>query len=233
VRPAPLALKMRTANKNAKVWLSACVGLLIAFGLPELELGRLIAPGQGIAASLAREAVWWAIAATLVAYVLLVERRSLSSIGFRRPTPKTVLFGVLAAVLLFATVVFSYSVLFPLLGLKMNQEAVAQITRNPLWVQVSIFIRAAVVEEILYRGYPIERVEELTGYKWLAFLVSVLVFILAHVAYWGGAQLIVVGFGAVILALLYLWRRDLICNMIAHFLVDLVGFLAAGASRGP
>jgi membrane protease YdiL (CAAX protease family) len=203
--------------------------LLIAFGVPELGLGRLMAPGQSIAASLAREAVWWAIAAIMIAYVLLIERRSLSSIGLRHPNRKTVLFGILAAVLLFATVVFSYSVIFPLLGLRINQQAVGQITRNPVWVQVLIFIRAAVVEEILYRGYPIERVQELTGFRSIAGLVSVLVFVIGHVAYWGGAQLIVVGFGAVILALLYLWRRDLICNMIAHFLVDLVGFLAAGA----
>jgi membrane protease YdiL (CAAX protease family) len=174
---------MIISNQKANVWFSTCVGLLIAFGMPELGLGRLTAPGQSIGASVAREAVWWAIAATMIAYVLLIERRSLSSIGLRRPTRKTVLFGMLAAVLMFATVVFSYSVLFPLLGLRMNQEAVAQITRNPLWVQVSIFIRAAVVEEILYRGYPIERVEELTGCRWLALLVSVVVFILGHVAY--------------------------------------------------
>src|SRR5258708_16510133 len=114
----------------------------------------------------------------------------------------------------------------------MNQEAVGEITRNPLWVQMLIFSRAAVVEEILYRGYPLERVQELTGYRSLALAVSVVVFVLGHVAYWGGAQLIVAAFGAGILALLYLWRRDLICNMIAHFLVDLVGFLAAGRPWG-
>lgn len=199
--------------------------------MPELELGHRIAPGESIAAGFAREAVWWAIAAVMIAYVLLAERRPLSSIGLRRPSGKTLLFGIVAAVLMLATVVLSYSLVFPLLGLKMNQEAVDEITRTPLWFQVLIFLRAGVVEEILYRGYPIERVQELTGYKWLAFLISVLAFTLSHFSSWGGAQLIVVGFGAVILALLYLWRRDLICNMVAHFLVDLVGFVAAGAQH--
>ena len=222
---------MTISNQKATAWILVGVGLLIAFGLPELRIGRLFAPGETIGAAFGREAIWWAIAVIMIAYVLLVEHKPLSSIGLRYPNGKTILFGILAAVILFATVVFSYSVIFPLLGLKMNQEAVRQITRNPLWFQLLIFIRAAVVEEILYRGYPIERVQKLTGYKWLAFLVSVTAFTLAHLSNWGGAQLIVVGFGAVLLALLYLWRRDLICNMLAHFLVDLVGFLAAGASQ--
>lgn len=219
-------------KQKAKVWILVGVGLAIAFGVPELNLGHRLAAGESIGAKLAREGVWWAIAAVMIAYVLLVERRPLSSIGLRRPGGKTVLFGFLGAVVMFATVVLSYSVIFPLLGLKMNQEAVNQITHNPLWLQGLIFSRAAVTEEILYRGYPMERVQELTGSKWLAFLVAALVFTLAHIASWGGAQLIVVGFGAVVLGLLYLWRRDLVCNMIAHFLVDLAGFLAAGAHHG-
>ena len=90
-------------------------------------------------------------------------------------------------------------------------------------------MRAAVVEEINYRGYAIERIEELTSSKSLAVLISVVVFTFAHFAFWGGTHLIVVGFSAVILALLYLWRRDLICNMVAHLLTDLIGFLLAGA----
>lgn len=223
--------KELTQVAPARSWLVICVGLLIAFGLPELNLGHRLAPGASIGASLAREAVWWAIATVMIAYVLLVERRSLFSIGLRRPGGRTVLFGFIGALVMFASVILSYSLLFPLLGLKMNQEAVSQITRNPLWLQVMIFGRAAVAEEILYRGYPMERVQDLTGSKWLAFLVAALIFTLAHISYWGGAQLIVVGFGAVILGLLYLWRRDLICNMIAHFLVDLAGFLAASANQ--
>ncbi|HEV8503281.1 MAG TPA: CPBP family intramembrane glutamic endopeptidase [Casimicrobiaceae bacterium] len=125
-----------------------------------------------------------------------------------------------------ATVVLSYNVIFPLFGLQMNRAAVEKITQHPHWIQMLIFARAAVGEEILYRGYPLERIQQLTGSKWIAFAVSVAVFTFAHLAGWGAAQLIVVSFGAVILALLYLWRRDLLCNMVAHFLVDAVSFAA-------
>ncbi|MEO6748647.1 MAG: CPBP family intramembrane glutamic endopeptidase [Casimicrobiaceae bacterium] len=205
-------------------WMQVCGGLTIAWILPELDLGRWAGTGNGDAATLLREACWWVYAAVLVAYVLRVERKPLASIGMRRPNWKTPVFGVLAAIVMIATVVLSYNVIFPLLGLQMNRTAVDKITHHPQWVQLLIFARAAVVEEILYRGYPIERIQQLTGSKWIAFVVSAVVFILAHLAGWGGAQLIVVTFGAVILGLLYLWRRDLVCNMVAHFLVDAVSF---------
>ena len=131
---------------------------------------------------------------------------------------------------LIATVVLSYNVIFPLLGLQMNQAATARITRHPQWLQMLIFARAAVVEEILYRGYRV-RQRGRTGQRRHIGLLQLdrhrpggAAVTLAHLAGWGGAQLIVVGFGAVILGLLYLWRRDLPCNMLAHFLVDAVSF---------
>ncbi len=217
-------MNANTQETARRAWLLVAGGLLIAYALPELNLGARLVSGDGDGAALLREACWWVYAALLVAYVLRVEHRPLASIGLRRPGWKTVVYGVLAAVVMIATVVLSYNVIFPLLGLQMNHAATARITRHPQWLQMLIFARAAVVEEILYRGYPIERIQQLTGSKWIAFAVSVVVFTLAHLAGWGGAQLIVAGFGAVILGLLYLWRRDLPCNMIAHFLVDAVSF---------
>jgi len=200
-------------------------GLLLAFGLPELLLGLRLAPGDSLTARLLREGVWWACGAAMLSYVLLVERRPLSSIGFRRPNLQTFSIAVPAALVMLATVVLSYAVVFPALGLHVNQAAVASITHNPIWLITAMVARAGVVEEVLYRGYPIERIQELSGSKWIGAVVSTLVFILAHLSGWGPEQLIVVFFGAVLLALLYLWRRDLMCNMLAHFLADLIAFL--------
>lgn len=213
----------------APSWPVVGVGLLIALGLPQWGLGNRLAPGEGLGAVLGRELVWWAVAGLLLLYVRRVERLPLSSVGIRRPTRGTLGYGLLLTVVLMASVMFSFAVLFPLLGLKLNQSAVAQITRLPFGVRCLLFLRAAVVEEILYRGYPIERLEKRTGSTALAFVVSVGVFTYVHLAGWGGAQLIVVGFGAVILAGWYVWRRDLLSNMLAHFLVDLIGFVLASA----
>jgi membrane protease YdiL (CAAX protease family) len=118
-------------------------------------------------------------------------------------------------------------VIFPVLGLKMNMAAVASITHVPLWLQTATMVRAGVVEEILFRGYAIERLWTLSGSKWLAATVSAAAFIAIHISSWGYSQLIVVAFGALILSLLYLFRRDLASNMGAHFLTDFVGFMLA------
>jgi uncharacterized protein len=207
-------------------WLLLSIGLAIAFGIPELDIvGRIDHDAPGM--SITREAVWWGIALVMLSYVRFIEHRPLASIGLRRPTVKTFTIGLAAAVLLFASVMVVYAVVFPLLGLSMNQHATEGITRNPLWFQIALALRGAVVEEILYRGYPIARITEVTGSKWLAAAISIVVFTAVHLRYWGGAQLLIVAPAALVLALMFLWRRDLVSNMVAHFLVDAAGFVAA------
>jgi membrane protease YdiL (CAAX protease family) len=55
--------------------------------------------------------------------------------------------------------------------------------------------------------------------------VTVAAFTYAHLASWGGAQLIIACYGGVLLTILYLWRRNLWANMIAHWIADGAGFL--------
>ena len=85
--------------------------------------------------------------------------------------------------------------------------------------------RTAVAEEVLFRGYPIERLLELTNSRWVAGVIPWAAFTYAHLASWGWAQLIVAGYGGVLLTVLYLWRRNLWANMLAHWIADGAGFL--------
>src|SRR5437879_5128596 len=88
--------------------------ILIALQLP---LAGMLIPGSGIAAQAGREAFFWACTAFLVAYILTVERRALSSIGLRRPTWKSLVFGLAGAVVMIAGMAFIYLVIFPAFGL--------------------------------------------------------------------------------------------------------------------
>ncbi len=203
-------------------------GLVIAVGLPELPVQALLASGDTMTGHLEREAFFWAVTAVLLGYVLLIEKRPLSSIGLRLPTWKSLVFGVLAGILLVAGVVAILTVVMPALHLKMNAGAMAGLIHTPLWFRVILVLRAAVFEEIVYRGYCIERTQELTGSRVFAFVFSVAAFTYAHAAYWGWAPLLIPAFGGIVLAGLYLWRRDLSCNMIAHFIADGAGFLFGG-----
>jgi membrane protease YdiL (CAAX protease family) len=74
-------------------------------------------------------------------------------------------------------------------------------------------------------GIPIERLEELTGSRLIAGVISWAAFTFVHLAAWGWPQLIVAGFGGVMLTVLYLWRRNLYSNIIAHWIADGAGFL--------
>jgi uncharacterized protein len=80
---------------------------------------------------------------------------------------------------------------------------------------------------LFYRGFAIERLTELAHLRWLAAALSLAAFTYAHIGFWGWTHLIVAAFGGLTLTALYLWRRDLASNMIAHFFTDAVGFLLA------
>lgn len=204
------------------------IGLLIAVGLPEVPINGLVAARTTMTGHLEREAFFWIVTAILIAYVLLVERRSLTSIGLKRPTWKSLVIGIAAGVLLVAGFMVIFTIVMPALHLKMNTSAMAGLMHTPLWFRVILVLRAAVFEEIAYRGYSIERTQELTGSRIFAFLISVAAFTFAHAGYWGWASLLIPAFGGIVLAGLYLWRRDLSCNMIAHFIADGAGFLFGG-----
>lgn len=200
-------------------------GLAIALVVPSLSPTTHLPTVAGVDSLYVHEWFWWALLAVVLFYVLVVERQSLSSIGFRKPSWKTFVFGILFGILGVAGIVAIFSVLFPMLHLQMNTQEIGKLLHTPFWFRFFLVTRAALMEETLFRGYGIERLGELTGNRWLAGAVTWALFTLAHLSAWGWAQLIVAGYGGLVLTALYLWRRDLICNMIAHWLTDGAGFL--------
>lgn len=216
-----------TISDRRRGWLSpggplGAITLMVVLALP--LSGRLV-HGESLTAEVGRELVFWALTVVLVAYVLLVERRPISSIGLVTPNWKTVLFGALGALLMVGGMALIYLVLFPALGLSPNEPGTALIKALPFWFRVLIIVRAAVFEEIYFRGFMIERLTEIVRSRWCAAAISLAVFTLAHLGYWGWAHLMIAAFGGIVLTGLYLWRRDLAANMIAHLLTDAVGFL--------
>jgi len=198
-------------------------GLSLALLVPLIPLipgGRELTVIPGLDPMLGREAFFWALGAVVVLYVLIVERRPLSSIGWNRISWKTFALGAAGAggVLLFAGAVITFGL--PLMHLQQNVGALGKMAALPYGLRFAIVLRAGIVEEILFRGYGIERLRELTGNKYLAGAITLALFSLAHLSHWGLAQIVVAGAAGLVLTILYLWRRDLGTNMVAHFLVD-------------
>ncbi|HKU67963.1 MAG TPA: CPBP family intramembrane glutamic endopeptidase [Candidatus Baltobacteraceae bacterium] len=202
----------------------ATAALLVFFASPYTTW---LVRGSSVSAIILRELLFWAGAATIVLYVLCVERRPLTSIGLNRPTWKSLVYALPAAVVSIAGLAFLYLYVFPAFHLADNASALSSLAHVPRWLMASIVLRAAIFEELFYRGFAIERLTEILHIRAIAAAASLAAFTWAHMSYWGAGHLLVAGFGGLILTLLYVWRRDLISNMLAHFITDAVGFLLA------
>jgi membrane protease YdiL (CAAX protease family) len=201
------------------------IGLLLTLGAGLLPLGAWGRTYSGLGWLVGNEVLWWVAVVVILLYVVFVEHRSFSSIGFRKPKILDLVLAVIAGVLMVAGIVLIYSIVFPALHLTMNAGTMSYLLETPFWYRLMLVTRAAVAEELLFRGYPIERMSEITGSRVLAAPVSVAAFTYAHLSNWGAAQLIIAGYGGVVLTALYLWRRNLWANMLAHWIADGAGFL--------
>ena len=88
------------------------------------------------------------------------------------------------------------------------------------WMVRLWLLSVSVCEEIMFRGYFIERVEELTGSVWIAATLSCILFGLAHASGWGLGAVFVNAMLATTYALLYVSRRNLPACMVVHFITD-------------
>src|SRR5262249_51063433 len=151
--------------------ISAIVGLLAAWGGTALlvspvalSLGRI----SPVAVSLFGQVALWLLCAGVVGIVLFWERKPLTSLWIR---PFQYQSFVWAAVLIFVHVIL----IFPLtewvrksIGLQGYAAGVKMALTLPLWVRIPAVLTAGVVEEILFRGYPVTRLASLTGSAALA-----------------------------------------------------------------
>jgi membrane protease YdiL (CAAX protease family) len=202
------------------------LGLVLALGLGSLPFPVWDHELQDVPHMLGNEAIYWALVVATLAYVMLVERRPLSSMGWRRPGMVDLSIGVAFAVAIFAGLAALYLIVLPALHLDQTQAFDTLSAAPPWWLAISV-VRAGVSEEVLFRGYPIERLRELTGSNAVAAMLPLALFALAHVGPWGWTHLIIAGFGGAMFTLLYFWRRNLWVNILAHILVDGVGIIAA------
>ena len=201
------------------------IGLLITFGFPGLPISRWENEFASLWHLIGYEIIWWTVIILVLLYVRLIEKRPLGSIGFISLRAKDIFIGIITGIIIFVGLGVIYYGLFPALNLN-EDDQVNQLIATPfLWRFFSV-IRAAVGEEVLFRGYAFERLQELTGSKFISAVVSCTIFTLEHVSPWGWSHLLLAGFGGLILTVLYLWRRNLWVNIIAHLIVDGAAVLA-------
>ncbi len=177
----------------------------------------LLAPEITFVSAILKEALIWASAAALLVIIRRGEHLSFRSIGLGTCRWwKSIAWGLLIAIVSAAVV----GSLAYLTGYGHGPRSAA-FEKLPLWLITLIVFRAGVVEELFYRGYAIERLRMIgLGRVW-SVIIPLAIFSLGHWS--GGAANILIAFAAgIILTGFYLWRRDLVANMIGHGLVDFV-----------
>lgn len=205
--------------------LATLIGLILALGVPLALfptglIARLFPPA--FEGDMARDTFWWALTAIVLLVLVAGEGLPLSAIGFKGVRWSSLSWGFIGFVAAF----FSWPLgayLMRAVGGAPPTEVLEQLISLPLPVIGAILVRAAVTEEILFRGYGIERLTALTGSRTVGIVLPGLIFAVCHASAWGAPYVLAVLPVTAVLTLLYVWRRDLAANIIAHFLVDAAG----------
>src|SRR5215467_3866254 len=137
------------------------LGLVVALGFAFVPWSDLEHEFANVAHLVGYEALWWAATAFVLGWVLFVERRPLTSIGFHRLRRGDVFAALAIAVAMVAGLAAIYYVVFPLIHFT-EQSKMNQLLATPVWWRVISVVRAGVSEEVMFRGYGIERLQELT-----------------------------------------------------------------------
>jgi membrane protease YdiL (CAAX protease family) len=174
-------------------------------------------PEPTFASAILKEALIWLNAVALIVIIRRGEHLPMRSIGLGTARWwKSILWGFIIAIV--SAVVIGALAYVTSYG---HGPGSAAFEKLPLWLITAIVFRAGVVEELFYRGYAIERLQMIGLGRFWSVAIPLVIFSLGHWS--GGAANILIAFAAgLILTGFYLWRRDLVANMIGHGLLDFV-----------
>jgi uncharacterized protein len=216
---ASFAVTAEQSASSRKIPRATWVGLAISlFAMVVIRQVLLFFyPEVTVTSAFLKEALIWLNAIALIVIIRRGERLPLGSIGLGTARWwKSILWGIIIAIV--SAVVVGGLAALTHYG---NGPGSAAFEKLPLWLITAIVFRAGVVEELFYRGYAIERLRLLGFGRFWSVAIPLVIFSLGHWS--GGAANILIAFAAgLILTGFYLWRRDLVANMIGHGLVDFV-----------
>jgi uncharacterized protein len=98
----------------------------------------------------------------------------------------------------------------------------------PLPLVILAYLTGTIAEEILYRGYALERLQRMTGNWWISGGLTWALFVGFHVPAYPLAH--IVGYVApatVVITLVYIWKRNLAYTILIHGVLNLPILLAA------
>lgn len=201
----------------------------VAFALVGLSALDAAVPGlsdRGLGVRVVRSVgIDLLVVGAVLGVVVGIERRPLSSIGLERPDRRDLAWALAAVVVGVLTFAVSEPIV-QALGGSSTGRSLERLSAAPTWVVALLAVVVApVVEEVLFRGYPIERLTGLLGDARIAGAVTVLAFTAAHVPFWGLGAAVQIGLWSVVVTVLYVRRRNLPACVLTHFLNNAFAYL--------
>lgn len=209
--------------------------LTTLFWLPPVA-SRLL-PEELVWRNLASQGADWFFALGLIAIVVCWEKRPLSSLGFKPLKVENLCAGLgLGGFLMVGVVVWTYLLAPMVPGLEgaTGQDRNAENLPDNffLWFAPLALVTASFCEEVIYRGYAMERLLRVTKSPWLAVVLSHIAFVLYHLKD-GWESVLMLSFMALLFPLYYLRFRDLTMMIVAHAFIDLMAIVGHFAGIGP
>jgi membrane protease YdiL (CAAX protease family) len=203
---------------SAFTWLGLFISL---FGFIAVRFTfRGFGVSNSITVNVCRELAVWILAGLLILLVRRGEKLPLTSIGLgTAPWRQSLRNGGILAGLCGVTAWIV--ILFTGYG---HGAGSAEFNKIPIWFETLVVIRAGIVEELFFRGYAIERLKSIGCGRVLSAAVPLAIFAATH--WTGGIPSVIIALaGGIVLTLFYLWRRDLVANMIGHGVSDFLGLV--------
>lgn len=164
--------------------------------------------------------VTFGLAFGVIAVVKWWEKKPLSEMGLHRQTRRSIIIALASSIviaiggtLLSLAIIKGFSIPMP----KTMPEVLSVF---PIWLSIWIVVSGSIAEEILYRGFVIERIGQITGSIRLGALITLIWFTLLHLPLGWTYTLTIVFPVSLLITLLYVWRRDLIATIIVHFVFN-------------
>jgi membrane protease YdiL (CAAX protease family) len=171
----------------------------------------------------------WVVGALLVAFVLVVERRSLGSVGVQPLPPVQFggwIVGGFAGTVVLASVVRA---VYERYDLEYPREFGTEHAARPTAAYLFTALTAGVTESLLFQAYPIERLTALTGSLTVAVVLAWLAFAVAH--YPGDVfsleETVYIGVPALALTVLYALSGSIFVVIVVHTAANAISFLSA------
>jgi membrane protease YdiL (CAAX protease family) len=202
--------------------------LAVAWGGPLVLLSpayRLLGAPERMTTQILGQLMLWGLLAAILVIVIFWEKQPLASLSLRPFRWSSLAWGLLLAVVTICVVMPSLTWALRVAGIPGFETGMAKILILPVWFRAFAAITAGIIEDTLFLGYGFNRLKLITGSYWLSGVITVLVVSLLHFPHWGAgpvlAYFVAVGLGTAF----FVWRRDLLANIVAHVTVDAMGLV--------